>query len=66
MLSKPVAGVTSSVATLVATLPQGIQTDKTYPQQSMQVGKYNGAAELVDVTGIVRTRPMSYVERHES
>ena len=66
MLSIPVARVTSFVATLVAALPQKIQTDETYPQQSMQVGKYNGAAKPVEVTGIVRTRPMGYVERHES
>jgi hypothetical protein len=66
MLSKPVARVTSFVATSIAALPQDIQTDDISPQQSMQVRKHNGAAEPGDVTGIVRARPMGYVERHES
>jgi hypothetical protein len=66
MLSKPVARVTSFVATSVAALPQDIQTDDISPQQSMQVSKHSGAAESGDVTGIVRARPMGYGERHES
>lgn len=65
MLSKPVARVTSFVATSVAALLQDIQTDDTPPQQSRQVRRYNGAAEPVDVTGIVRAWPMGYVERRE-
>jgi hypothetical protein len=66
MLSKPVARATSFVATSVAALLQDIQTDDTPPQQSRQVRKHNSPAESVDVTGIVRARPMGYVERHES
>ena len=63
MLSTPVARFTSFVATSIAALPQNIQTDDSSPQQSMQVRKHNGAAEPVDITGIVRARPMGDVER---
>jgi hypothetical protein len=54
MLRKPVAGVTSLVATSEVATLQEIQTDNIYPQQTMQVRKRNGSAELVDVTKIVR------------
>ena len=37
MLSKPVAGVTSLVATSEAATLQEIQTDNSYLQQAMQV-----------------------------
>jgi hypothetical protein len=61
MLSKPVARVTSFVATSVAALLHDIQTDDTPPQQSRQFRKHNGVAEPVDVTGIMRARPMGCV-----
>jgi hypothetical protein len=54
MLRKPVAGVTSLVATSEVATLQEIRTDNIYPQQTMQVRKRNGSAELVDVTKIVR------------
>jgi hypothetical protein len=66
MLSKPVAGATNLGATSVAATRQVIQIDNTSLQQTMQVRKHNSAAEPVDITGIVRARPMGYVERHES
>lgn len=53
MLSKPVAGVTSLVATSEAATLQEIQTDNIYLQQTMQVRKRNGSGEPVDVTKIV-------------
>ena len=43
MLSKPVAGVTSLVATSEATTLQEIQADNIYLQQTMQVRKRNDA-----------------------
>lgn len=43
MLSKPVAGVTSLVATSEATTLQEIQADSIYLQQTMQVKKRNDA-----------------------
>lgn len=46
-------GITNLVATSEAVLPQDIQTDDTYPQQSMRVRKRTGSAEPVDVTKIV-------------
>ena len=63
MLSKPVAGATNLGATSVAATRQVIQIDNTSLQQTMQVRKQNSAAEPVDITGIVRARPMGYVER---
>jgi hypothetical protein len=53
MLSKPVVGVTSLVATSEAATLQEIQTDNIYLQQTMQVRKRNGSGEPVDVTRIV-------------
>lgn len=43
MLSKPVAGVTSLVATSEAATLQEIQIDNSYLQQTMQVRKRNDA-----------------------
>ena len=53
MLSTPVEGVTSLVATPEAATLQEIQTDNIYLQQTMQVRKPTGSAEPVDVTRIV-------------
>lgn len=53
MLSTPVEGVTSLVATSEAATLQEVQTDNIYLQQTMQVRKCTGSAESVDVTRIV-------------
>jgi hypothetical protein len=53
MLSTPVEGVTSLVATPEAATLQEVQTDNIYLQQTMQVRKRTGSAEPVDVTRIV-------------
>lgn len=53
MLSTPVEGVTSLVATPEAATLQEVQTDNIYLQQTMQVRKRTGFAEPVDVTRIV-------------
>ena len=53
MLSKPVAGVTSLVATSEAATLQEIQTDNSYLQQTMQVRKRTSSGKPVDVTKIV-------------
>jgi hypothetical protein len=53
MLSKPVAGVTSLVATLEAATLQEIQTDNSFLQQTMEVRKRIGSGEPVDIAKIV-------------
>ena len=53
MLSKPVAGVTSLVATLEAGTLQEIQTDNNFLQQTMEVRTRTGSGEPVDITKIV-------------
>lgn len=53
MLSKPVAGVISLVATLEAATLQEIETDNNFLQQTMEVRKRTGSGELVDITKIV-------------
>ncbi len=53
MLSTPVEGVTSLVATPEAATLHEVQTDNIYLQQTMQVRKRTGSAEPVDITRIV-------------
>lgn len=53
MLSTPVEGVTSLVATPEAATLQEVQTDNIYLQQTIQIRKRTGSAEPVDVTRIV-------------
>lgn len=54
MLSKPVVGATSLIATPDAATLQEIQIDNSYPSQTMEVRKRTGSREPVDVTKIVR------------
>ena len=59
MLSKPVAGVTSLVATSEAATLQEIQTDNIYLQQTMQVRKRNERREASRCHQDRVCRPMS-------
>jgi hypothetical protein len=54
MLSKPVVGATSLIATSDAATLQEIQIDNIYLPQTMEVRKRTGSREPVDVTKIVR------------
>lgn len=54
MLSKPVVGTTSLIATSDAATLQEIQIDNIYLPQTIEVGKRTGSREPVDVTKIVR------------
>ena len=63
MLSTPVEGVTSLVATPEAATLQEVQTDNIYLQQTMQVRKRTGSAEAGRCHQDRVCRPMSDVER---
>ena len=54
MLSTPVVGATSLIATSDAATLQEIQIDNIYLPQTMEVRKRIGSREPVDVTKIVR------------